>query len=265
MEESVCGWLTKRGGRVKTWKKRWFVLRGLQLAYFKEQADLQPLGVITLAKKAANGLGFDSSYTCEVEFMPSEEEPKKQHCFRITSNQHAHRNFYCYAKTSKDMDRWMEGLCRVVYASRGGGMFGTNIELQLMNEKKEQSDIPFIVDASMQFITDYGLDEVGIFRLPGSLVRLRNIKEKFQQARDPDLQRGDIQEVASLLKLYLRQLPEPLLTRALYQSFLSAADLLKTDTVAVRSLAISTTTTIGSSSSSNSADCLSHQKLCESR
>jgi cytohesin len=31
------GWLTKQGGRVKTWKRRWFILSGNVLYYFKEK------------------------------------------------------------------------------------------------------------------------------------------------------------------------------------------------------------------------------------
>ena len=52
-------------------------------------------------------------------------------------------------------------------------------------------------------------------------------------ARHPTLTQSDIQEVASLLKLYLRQLPEPLLTNTLYHAFLDAAAELKTNAAQV--------------------------------
>lgn len=38
-----CGWLRKQGGFVKTWHSRWFVLRGDQLYYYKDEEETKPL------------------------------------------------------------------------------------------------------------------------------------------------------------------------------------------------------------------------------
>jgi hypothetical protein len=38
-----CGWLRKQGGFVKTWHTRWFVLKGDQLYYFKDEDETKPL------------------------------------------------------------------------------------------------------------------------------------------------------------------------------------------------------------------------------
>ncbi|XP_023580472.1 rho GTPase-activating protein 24-like isoform X2 [Trichechus manatus latirostris] len=43
-----CGWLRKQGGFVKTWHTRWFVLKGDQLYYFKDEEETKPLGTIFL-------------------------------------------------------------------------------------------------------------------------------------------------------------------------------------------------------------------------
>ncbi|KAJ3447866.1 sesquipedalian [Anaeramoeba flamelloides] len=42
------GWMTKRGGSFKSWKKRWFVLHGASLMYYKIENDKTPLGEIAL-------------------------------------------------------------------------------------------------------------------------------------------------------------------------------------------------------------------------
>ncbi|GCC29168.1 hypothetical protein chiPu_0007605 [Chiloscyllium punctatum] len=38
-----CGWLRKQGGFVKTWHTRWFVLKGDQLHYYKDEEENRPL------------------------------------------------------------------------------------------------------------------------------------------------------------------------------------------------------------------------------
>ncbi|KJE95368.1 hypothetical protein, variant [Capsaspora owczarzaki ATCC 30864] len=46
------GWLEKEGFNVKSWKTRWFVLKGTSLFYYKDQKDSKPLGQIADIDKA---------------------------------------------------------------------------------------------------------------------------------------------------------------------------------------------------------------------
>ncbi|KAB8336816.1 hypothetical protein FH972_021125 [Carpinus fangiana] len=65
--------------------------------------------------------------------------------------------------------------------------------------------------------------EEGIFRLSGSNTVVKGLKEKFNAEGDVKLVEGpyyDIHAIASLLKLYLRELPESILTRELHLDFL---------------------------------------------
>jgi hypothetical protein len=43
------GWVIKRGGSIQTWKKRWLVLRGNTLYYFKKKEDTQEQGALLSA------------------------------------------------------------------------------------------------------------------------------------------------------------------------------------------------------------------------
>ncbi|KAL7982122.1 hypothetical protein Chor_001179 [Crotalus horridus] len=45
-----CGWLRKQGGFVKTWHTRWFVLKGEQLYYFKDEDEAKPLSLAMQCK-----------------------------------------------------------------------------------------------------------------------------------------------------------------------------------------------------------------------
>lgn len=48
MSNQKEGWIFKCGGSIKTWKKRWLVLKGTTLFYFARQGDKKPKGTIEL-------------------------------------------------------------------------------------------------------------------------------------------------------------------------------------------------------------------------
>ncbi|XP_022258054.1 SLIT-ROBO Rho GTPase-activating protein 3-like, partial [Limulus polyphemus] len=89
-------------------------------------------------------------------------------------------------------------------------LFGGSLEeyLYAMNQ-----EIPLIVRSCIRFINLYGLQHQGIFRVSGSQVEINNFKEAFERGEDPLVDvtdTRDINTVAGVLKLYLRELREPL-------------------------------------------------------
>lgn len=68
-------------------------------------------------------------------------------------------------------------------------------------------------------------NEEGIFRLSGSTVVIKGLRDRFNLEGDFDFladeQYHDVHAVASLLKLYLRELPTSVLTRELHLDFIS--------------------------------------------
>ena len=68
------------------------------------------------------------------------------------------------------------------------------------------------------------LDVQGIYRLSGAKKKLERLSQLFETAADRlDLTEQNPHLVASLLKMYLRRLPEPLMTFELYKDFISIA------------------------------------------
>ena len=66
------------------------------------------------------------------------------------------------------------------------------------------------------------LDVQGLYRLSGAKSRMERICQLFEAVADRvDLSEQSPHLVASVLKLYLRKLPEPLMTFALYDEFIS--------------------------------------------
>jgi hypothetical protein len=90
--------------------------------------------------------------------------------------------------------------------------------------------VPNIVKSCCKHISEYGLDVVGIFRIDSSKKRIKEIKEMFDTGKQISLDESfNPNDVACILKEYLRSLPEPLLTRELYPGFLAASKIKETD------------------------------------
>lgn len=72
-----------------------------------------------------------------------------------------------------------------------------------------------------------GLASPGIFRVSGSAKRVRVLTEAFDTllSADDALSQSSPNDVASVLKYFLRRLPVPLLTYHLYHAFVSIIDL----------------------------------------
>jgi RalA-binding protein 1 len=84
--------------------------------------------------------------------------------------------------------------------------------------------LPAVVFRCLEYLRDKkAMNEEGIFRLSGSNIVIRALRERFNTEGDVRLVDGqyyDIHAVASLLKLYLRELPSSILTRELHLDFL---------------------------------------------
>uniref|UniRef100_A0A4W6CMH7 Rho GTPase activating protein 6 n=1 Tax=Lates calcarifer TaxID=8187 RepID=A0A4W6CMH7_LATCA len=82
--------------------------------------------------------------------------------------------------------------------------------------------VPRAVDSCCQHLEKYGLQTVGIFRVGSSKKRVRQLREEFDQGWEVHLdEEHSVHDVAALLKEFLRDLPDPLLTRELYTAFIN--------------------------------------------
>jgi len=67
-----AGFLTKQGDIIQSWKRRWFILQGTSLKYFKDDKHLQkPKGIIDLITykvKRITNLEFCSKTKCICSF-----------------------------------------------------------------------------------------------------------------------------------------------------------------------------------------------------
>jgi len=106
------GYLIKQGGRIKTWRLRWFLLNGACLYYFKKPEDKQVHGIIPL-----ENLQVQDAY----------DVTKKKYSFRLVNAidghlktaklgkqgvlvEGNHEGFYLCAQNKEDFDDWVSAI-----------------------------------------------------------------------------------------------------------------------------------------------------------
>ncbi|XP_076322325.1 uncharacterized protein LOC143231655 isoform X3 [Tachypleus tridentatus] len=101
-------------------------------------------------------------------------------------------------------------------------VFGCDLGEHLLNTSRE---IPLVLKCCAEFIEEHGIVN-GIYRLSGVNSNIQKLRLVFDEDRTPNLNDEailhDIHCVASLLKMYFRELPNPLLTYQLYEQFVTA-------------------------------------------
>ena len=100
-------------------------------------------------------------------------------------------------------------------------LFGGKLT-EYINATKQE--IPQIVTSCIKAINRLGLHNQGIFRIPGSQLEINQFKEAFEKGEDPliTVNPREMNSVAGVLKLYFRELKDPLFPRDLYDTFINS-------------------------------------------
>ncbi|OCU00813.1 unconventional myosin-IXb isoform X2 [Xenopus laevis] len=113
-------------------------------------------------------------------------------------------------------------------ASGGGGkkqgchQFGVHVA----DLTSDTTSVPVVMEILLEYLEIHGLYTEGIYRKSGAANRMRELKESLE--KDPNLVKLDnypIHAITGILKQWLRELPEPLMTFAQYSEFLRAVEL----------------------------------------
>ncbi|KAJ3135689.1 hypothetical protein HDU90_003764 [Geranomyces variabilis] len=103
-------------------------------------------------------------------------------------------------------------------------IFGGNLAAQV---ERGSGPIPAVVRLCVEQVDKRGLTSQGIYRLSGNASTIQKLKVQFNAQEKVDLgaEDLDINAVASTLKLYFRELDDPLIPFAFYDRFIAAAKL----------------------------------------
>ena len=94
----INGFLTKQGGRNKTWKKRWFVLKAKYLFYFKTKQDENPVGIMSLE-------GY------------SVQKGSKSHSIQLSKS--GSRTYYLVGQNDSECSQWIDAIQESINSGNG--------------------------------------------------------------------------------------------------------------------------------------------------
>ncbi|XP_076651840.1 rho GTPase activating protein at 100F isoform X1 [Halictus rubicundus] len=132
------------------------------------------------------------------------------------------------------------GLPVISLATRVAPLFGVDLDTVVSRESQtggvpggvstalamDVPNVPIIVWRCVEEVERRGLDIIGLYRLCGSATKKRILREAFERnARSVNLSPDnvpDINVITGVLKDYLRELPQPLFTKCLYQMMVDA-------------------------------------------
>ncbi|GAN09312.1 hypothetical protein MAM1_0258d08837 [Mucor ambiguus] len=93
-------------------------------------------------------------------------------------------------------------------------VFGMPLEVAVALTKIDADDlIPAVFRRCIEYLDHVGIYEVGLYRIPGSTITVNKLRAVFNDGSDIDFDttQPDPHAVGTLLKMYLRELPEPII------------------------------------------------------
>jgi hypothetical protein len=104
-------------------------------------------------------------------------------------------------------------------------IYGVSLQ-EVLGRYTEPGPIPLQIEHCLQYV-EKEVNESGIFRVPGHALEIERIKKMLDSGESPDFENLEIisklHSVAGAIKLYIRDLPEPLLTYEKFDAFIEVA------------------------------------------
>uniref|UniRef100_A0A8C3J305 Cytohesin 1 n=2 Tax=Neoaves TaxID=3078114 RepID=A0A8C3J305_9CHAR len=106
------GWLLKlAGGRVKTWKRRWFILTDNCLYYFEYTTDKEPRGIIPLENLSIREVEDSKKPNCFELYIPDNKDQVIKACKTEADGRVVEGNHTVYrisAPTTEEKEEWIK-------------------------------------------------------------------------------------------------------------------------------------------------------------
>jgi len=136
--------------------------------------------------------------------------------------------FDILAVSDQARDQIVRDLKELISLNQRTRTFGVHLE-HILEREKPLDGIPRVVKDLISYLDKHGLNDMGLFRIPGTSTIVKKIRFEYNQAfvtgrypkleEIPDFQPND---ASGLLKMFFHDLPEPLLPYRMYYDFLSS-------------------------------------------
>ncbi|XP_069648181.1 arf-GAP with Rho-GAP domain, ANK repeat and PH domain-containing protein 2 isoform X1 [Haliaeetus albicilla] len=183
------------------WRKGWFAIEKSSLYFCLEMEDaeedsiyLRRLQELTISTVMQNGEKIDVLLLVEKG-----------------------RTLYIHGHTKLDFMVWYTAI------EKAAGTDGN----ALQDQQLSKNDVPIIVNSCIAFVTQYGLGSKHIYLKNGDSSNVVELLESFKKdARSVKLRAGkhQLEDVTDVLKSFLSQIDDALLTKELYPFWISALD-----------------------------------------
>ncbi|XP_074003419.1 arf-GAP with Rho-GAP domain, ANK repeat and PH domain-containing protein 2 [Numenius arquata] len=183
------------------WRKGWFAIEKSSLYFCLEMENaeedsiyLRRLQELTISSVTQNGEKIDVLLLVEKG-----------------------RTLYIHGHTKLDFMVWYSAI------EKAAGTDGN----ALQDQQLSKNDVPIIVNSCIAFVTQYGLGSKQIYLKNGDSSNVAELLESFKKdARSVKLRAGkhQLEDVTDVLKSFLSQIDDALLTKELYPFWISALD-----------------------------------------
>ncbi|XP_018590927.2 arf-GAP with Rho-GAP domain, ANK repeat and PH domain-containing protein 2 isoform X2 [Scleropages formosus] len=200
----VIGRLHYKGGHdLQRWRVGWFALQESNLYFCPGTEDAEGrVGLVRLKHLQELTVSSDAA---------GEERPD------VLLMLESGRTLYVRGFARCDFALWHSAI------RRAAGTDGPALSSQQLSK----NDVPIVVESCVAFVTQYGLCYEGIYQKNGNPQRVAQLLESFRKdARSVKLRAGEhqLEDVTDVLKGFLAQTEDAVLTKELYPSWISVLD-----------------------------------------
>ncbi|KAM4584600.1 protein FAM13A isoform 2-T2 [Odontesthes bonariensis] len=132
----------------------------------------------------------------------------------------------CHNKTAVLVKEDMKKMVQIpilrsrTVAAKPTKLFGASL-YELREQGLMEDGVPLVVRRMVEHLCKYALHQEGLFRVNGNVRAVETLKQRLESGDDVDLlSKSDVCTVASLLKRYLRDLPEGLVNSTVQQALI---------------------------------------------